>query len=265
MFVISSADTTNYNRGPTNTRDDQHHLEKWVWTPSVLWKFAYLRTLTWIISKGGEQSKIHSYNLNMFCHNKKTAVITYLIVSIFPQTLHPKSQRMSESIRRSEFIEGALYCIKVRSNIIHREYKATWSEWSPATCIRNGAEEGKVPLILRYKGFMVQTVNYACKCTDMEGFLKSSLCCISMSQCHQESVFIAWLLNNHLRIKPLIRGHQISDRLTVISVVWLTNSVLFHDTFSEQDNILVILTKTLGPLCVAVGVLLFVFWCPAAR
>ncbi|XP_030250670.1 interleukin-21 receptor-like isoform X3 [Sparus aurata] len=90
------------------------------------------------------------------------------------KTLHPKSQRMSESIRRSEFIEGALYCIKVRSNIIHREYKATWSEWSPATCIRNGAEE-------------------------------------------------------------------------------------------EQDNILVILTKTLGPLCVAVGVLLFVFWCPAAR
>ncbi|KAM9353548.1 uncharacterized protein ABDE67_005933 [Symphorus nematophorus] len=37
-------------------------------------------------------------------------------------------------------------------------------------------------------------------------------------------------------------------------------------SFSEQqDNILVILTKSLGPVCVAAGVLLFVFYSPAAR
>lgn len=33
----------------------------------------------------------------------------------------------------------------------------------------------------------------------------------------------------------------------------------------EQGNKLAILTKSLGPVCVAVGILLFVFYSPAAR
>ncbi|KAM8734561.1 interleukin-21 receptor-like [Acanthopagrus schlegelii] len=90
------------------------------------------------------------------------------------KTLRSNSRRMSESVQRSQLKEGATYCIKVKSIIDYEVYKGTWSEWSPSTCIQNGAGE-------------------------------------------------------------------------------------------EQDNILVILTKTLGPLCVAIGVLLFVFYSPAAR
>lgn len=89
---------------------------------------------------------------------------------------------MSESVQRSQLKEGATYCIKVKSIIDFDVYEGTWSEWSPSTCIQNGAGEGKVPLFLQYKGFMVLIVNYACKCTDMKGFLKSSVCCIRMSQ-----------------------------------------------------------------------------------
>ncbi|XP_070767877.1 interleukin-21 receptor-like [Enoplosus armatus] len=37
------------------------------------------------------------------------------------------------------------------------------------------------------------------------------------------------------------------------------------EALSEQENTLVMLTKFLGPVCVAVGVLLFVFYSPAAR
>ncbi|XP_038566623.1 uncharacterized protein LOC119897118 isoform X2 [Micropterus salmoides] len=37
------------------------------------------------------------------------------------------------------------------------------------------------------------------------------------------------------------------------------------EVFSEQENILVILTKSLGPVCVAVGLLLFVLCSPTAR
>ncbi|XP_035464601.1 interleukin-21 receptor [Scophthalmus maximus] len=38
-----------------------------------------------------------------------------------------------------------------------------------------------------------------------------------------------------------------------------------EDAFSEQENIFITLTKSLGPVCVVVGVLLFVFQSPAAR
>uniref|UniRef100_UPI0037E86F12 uncharacterized protein n=1 Tax=Semicossyphus pulcher TaxID=241346 RepID=UPI0037E86F12 len=46
---------------------------------------------------------------------------------------------------------------------------------------------------------------------------------------------------------------------------WSPSACIKIKAAEEQDNILVILMKSLGPACVAVGVLLFVFSSPAAR
>ncbi|KAK5862057.1 hypothetical protein PBY51_017489 [Eleginops maclovinus] len=47
------------------------------------------------------------------------------------------------------------------------------------------------------------------------------------------------------------------------STCWKTEAE--EDTFSEQDNTLFILIKSLVPVCVAVGVMLFLFYSPTAR
>lgn len=150
MFVISSADTSASSWGPTNTRDCQHHLEKWVWRPSVP-RASVLRTLTSNISKHWEQSKIHHHRYTYICTLTicfaiiRSTIIICLIVSTFPQTLHPNSYEFT-SIPRSQLKPDATYCIKVRSKPNPDGYKGIWSKWSLSTCWKNEAGEGKVTL-----------------------------------------------------------------------------------------------------------------------
>lgn len=48
-------------------------------------------------------------------------------------------------------MQDATYCVKVRSKSDNQQYNATWSEWSPSTCWKNEAGEGKEPLFFNEK------------------------------------------------------------------------------------------------------------------
>ena len=153
MFVISSADTSASSWGPTNTRDFEHHLEKWVWKPSVLKKWdPFLRTLT----SNWEHRKIHRHTYTVQTLTTcfaiiRSTIIIYLIVSTFSQASHPKSNEKVTSIPRSQLKPGATYCIKVKSKPTNAGYDGTWSKWSPPTCWKNEGGEGKVTLFLDCK------------------------------------------------------------------------------------------------------------------
>lgn len=77
-------------------------------------------------------------------------ICLFFFPSSFPQTLQPNSHENSVSVQRSQLKPDATYCIKVRSIPGHPEYQGTWSKWSPSTCWKSEAGEGKEPLFPQY-------------------------------------------------------------------------------------------------------------------
>lgn len=75
--------------------------------------------------------------------------------STFLQTFQANSHVKSVLVQRSQLEPNAAYCIKVRAKPFHDEYKGAWSKWSPSTCWKNEAREGKETRFLQYKGFIV--------------------------------------------------------------------------------------------------------------
>ena len=57
----------------------------------------------------------------------------------------------SVSVPKSNLMPDTTYCVKVRSKPGHEEYSGNWSEWSPSTCWKNEAGEGKEPLLFNEK------------------------------------------------------------------------------------------------------------------
>lgn len=68
----------------------------------------------------------------------------------FPQIFNQNSPSNPLSIPVSELKPDATYCVKVRSIPSHRDYTATWSEWSPLACWKTKAGEGEWTLSAQY-------------------------------------------------------------------------------------------------------------------
>lgn len=234
MFVISSADAPTWRQSPANIRDPQHHLEKWVWKSRVPRQETWLRTLTSNNSKRWEPSKILSH-----CKKKHTCtcfaiirsnnnhlfqLILRLYVPIHKKRLyrfqdHNLNQVLHIALKWDLSLINVMITRELGVNGVHRR--------------AGKMKEAKVKCRFFFDGFMPLTVNDACKCSDIEAwcliFLVSELCVsVSESERNLKQTVSSFLYYHHLLRKQLIHGHQPLNRRTVISVVWLTNSVLLH-------------------------------------
>ncbi|KAF7657804.1 hypothetical protein LDENG_00022050 [Lucifuga dentata] len=63
----------------------------------------------------------------------------------------------------------------------------------------------------------------------------------------------------------VVRSHPVSSAYGAIWSTWSQPACWRTEARKEQENILIILTKSMVPMCLAVGFLLFLFYSPAAR
>ncbi|KAG7216517.1 hypothetical protein INR49_002004 [Caranx melampygus] len=200
--------------------------------------------------------------------------------SSWSQTLKPR--QTFESIPKSRFDRfdmDATYCIKVRSKPLGSGYNGTWSEWSPVTCWKNDAQivqltpphdvevnDTSEHVNITWKSGYEQH-RYLSNRLDYELLLqkphsswsqtlkpRQTFESIPKSSFDTDATYCI-----KVRSKPLGSGYNGTWS------EWSPVTCWKNDVQIEPLSLLVILTRSLGPVCVIVGVALFMFYSPAAR